>query len=139
MVQHIGLVVAQVADRVLPEVRVIERKHLQVGETIQVQHFFKTADLIATDVQVIQRHQVVEARLDGLNLIAGNPELFQVDETVKVLDILDFVIANPESFKAGQIVEPLNVFDAVVREVELFEGKTLVETVNFADFVLVEP
>lgn len=52
MVEHVGLVVAQVADWILTEVGVVEGQDFQVGEAVEVQDFFETADLVACDVQI---------------------------------------------------------------------------------------
>ena len=52
MVQHVSLIVAEVADRIFSEMRVIEREDLQVGESVEIEYLFEAADLVATDVQV---------------------------------------------------------------------------------------
>ena len=52
MIEHVGLVIAQIADWIFSEVRVIEGKDLEVGESIEVEDFFEAADLVACDVQI---------------------------------------------------------------------------------------
>ena len=53
------MVIAEIADRVLSEVRIVERQHFQVGQSVQVQHFFKAANLIARNVEVIEVAQLI--------------------------------------------------------------------------------
>jgi hypothetical protein len=55
VIEHICLIVAEVANRVLSEVRVIERENLEVRQSVQIAHLFETANFIATNIQIIER------------------------------------------------------------------------------------
>lgn len=83
MIQHVRLVVAQVADRVLPKMRIIERQHLQPRKTIQVQCFLERTDLIPRDVQILQRFQTIQRHPNRINQIAGYPELLQISQLLQ--------------------------------------------------------
>jgi hypothetical protein len=52
VVKHIGLIVAEVADRIFSKMWVIEGENLQVGQPVEVEHLLEAADLVATDVQI---------------------------------------------------------------------------------------
>ena len=117
MIEDVGLVIAQVADGILSEVGIVEGQHFQIGQTVEVEHLLEAADFVATDVEVNQTDQVIEAGLDGVDLVASNPQLFQIDKRVQVFNALNFVITNPEGLHVGEVVEPLDVADAVVGQV----------------------
>lgn len=139
VVEDVGLVVAEVADGVFSEVGVVEGEDLQVGQPVEVEHFFEAADFVAADVEVVEGDQVVQTGLDGVDLVACDPELLQVDQAVQVLDGFHFIVAEPESFQVGQVVQALDVFDVIMGEVELLERDALVESVDFGDLIFVEP
>ena len=46
MIKYISLVIAQVADRVLAIVRVLESTNPQVWETVEVKNFFEIANFV---------------------------------------------------------------------------------------------
>ena len=59
MVQHVGLIVGEGANRILPEVRVVKGQHFEVGKSIEVQDLFERADFVSAEIQVTQLCQRV--------------------------------------------------------------------------------
>ena len=114
MIENVGLVVAQVADGILSEMGIVEGQHFQIRQAVEVEHLLEATNFVATDVEVNQTDQVIEAGLNGIDLVASNPQLFQIDKCVQVFNALNFVITNPEGLHIGEVVEPLDVADAVV-------------------------
>ena len=51
VVQHVGLVIAKVADRVLTVVRVLKGADTQGWETVEVEDFFEVAYFVVRNVQ----------------------------------------------------------------------------------------
>lgn len=139
VVQHIRLVIAEVADRIFPEVWVIEGEHFEVGQPVQVQNFFEGADFVTADVEVSEAGEGVQAGLDGVDLVASDPQFPEVDKVVQVFKDVNFVIADPEDFEVGEAFEALDGLDGVMGEVEALEGSALLEPVDLGDFVFVKP
>jgi hypothetical protein len=54
MIEHISLIIAQIADRILTKMRVIKGKYLQIWQSIQIEYLFETANFVSTDVQVCE-------------------------------------------------------------------------------------
>ena len=52
MIENVGLIVAQITNGILSEVRVVERKNLETRQAIQVQHLLETTNLIACNIQI---------------------------------------------------------------------------------------
>lgn len=75
MVKYVGLIVAKIADGVFSEVGVVEGQYLKVGEAIQIEDFLEATDLVATDVKIMERHKIVQAGLNAVDLVSSNPEL----------------------------------------------------------------
>jgi hypothetical protein len=95
VIQNIGLVVAEVTDGIFAEVRIVEGEDFQVGEPVQIEYLLETADLITCNVQVSEINESVQACLDGIDLVASDPQLLQTREPIQILDCIDFVIADP--------------------------------------------
>ena len=137
MIEDVGLIIAQVADGILSEVGIIEGQHFQVRQTVEVEDLLEAANFVATDIEVNQADQVIKAGLDGVDLIASNPQLFQIDKGVEVFDALNFVITNPKGLNIGEVVEPLDIADVVMGQVKLLNIGTFVEPIDFGYVVLV--
>lgn len=75
MVKYVGLIVAKIADGVFSEVGVVEGQYLKVGEAIQIEDFLEATDLVAADVKIMERHKIVQAGLNAVDLVSSNPEL----------------------------------------------------------------
>lgn len=75
MVKYVGLIVAKIADGVFSEVGVVEGQYLKVGEAIKIEDFLEATDLVAADVKIMERHKIVQAGLNTVDLVSSNPEL----------------------------------------------------------------
>ena len=137
MIEDVGLIIAQVADGILSEVGIIERQNFQVRQAVEVEDLFKAANFVTTDIEVNQADQIIKTGLDGVDLIASNPQLFQIDKGVEVFDALYFVITNPKGLNIGEVVEPLDIADVVMGQVKLLNIGAFVEPVDFGYVVLV--
>lgn len=72
MVEDKCLVVAQIAYRIFPIVWVLKRAHLQVGKSVQIQHFLEVAHFISRYVEVFQRHQAVQRHAYDFDLVPSH-------------------------------------------------------------------
>ena len=75
--------------------RIIERQYFQIWQPIKIQNFLEAAYFISTDIEIVETDQIIKTSFDGVDLIASNPQLFQVNKSVKVLNALNFVITDP--------------------------------------------
>lgn len=139
MIKHVGLVVAEVADGVLSEMRIVEGQYFQVRKPIQIEDFLEGANSVSAYVQVSQFSELVQTCLDRINLISCDPQLFQVRKILQVLNALNFIIANPQSFQTSQIAEPFNGLYRVVGQVKGFQACAFFKSFNFLDLILVQP
>ena len=62
--------------------RIIEGKYLEIRQTVEIEHFFEATYFIATDIEVIERYQMVKTSLDRIDLITSNPKLFQTNKGI---------------------------------------------------------
>lgn len=104
MIQHVCLIVAEIADGILAEMRVVEGQNFEVRQAVKVEHFFEATDFVAADVEVCQGDQIVQTSLDGIYLIASNPQLFQASKVIQIFDCFYLVITNPQRLKVHQAV-----------------------------------
>ena len=72
MVEHIGLVIAEIAYRVLPIMRVVELEIHQIRQSIQVKDLSKTEDLVPREVKLLKRDQTIHGVLDVLDFVTGD-------------------------------------------------------------------
>jgi len=77
VVQDVGLVVAQVADRVLAVVQVRERAGGEQRQPIEVEHLLEVSDLVRGDVQFRQVMQAVQTGPDGVNAVLSDVQHFE--------------------------------------------------------------
>ena len=91
VIEHVGLVIAQVADGVLTIVWVLEGANAQIWEAVQVEHLLEVAYLIVGDVELFLAHEAIKAHPDALYAVAGEVQFsqaYQVVQTVRAAPCL---------------------------------------------------
>ena len=115
--------------------RIVKRKHSETRQAIQVQNFFKTANFVAAEVQIVELNELVEACFDRVDLIASKPELLELRQPFQVVYSLntrkfqakisnfnlDLVLAQPKHFQLAEVLKPVDLGDGVVVNIQLFE------------------
>jgi len=76
VVQNIGAVVAQVANRIISVVRVVESADAQARQSVQIQHLLEISNFVCSQIYRAQADQAVEANPNLLDVVSSEVKDF---------------------------------------------------------------
>mmetsp|Transcript_7602 Transcript_7602/g.17240 ORF Transcript_7602/g.17240 Transcript_7602/m.17240 type:complete len:212 (-) Transcript_7602:42-677(-) len=137
VVEDIGLVVTQGADRIFPKVRVRETQRRQRTPR-QVQHLLEGTKPISGQVQGLQLWQLIKGTHHRTQLVAGRIELRKTWQH-QVFQGTQLVSGQPQHLQLLQPCEAgTDLLDAVEGQVQLLEVQTILKAFDLFDAVFIQ-
>lgn len=82
------LIITKIADGIFTKMRVIKCQSLEILKSVEMKSLFKSANLVSTEVEILQINKSIQGAFDEFNRIPSQGKDLEVFQTFQILNFL---------------------------------------------------